>query len=298
MAEPKVEAEERCSVLSRSRGDSMLGTAFERGGVLLVEIPGPWGHDALTASRFEADVAHKLIARAEDADLRTLAIRHPGRSDAHALRRWAVRPVGSALTYWGTYSADAELLDLPLDGSAGEPDGESSYLVCAHSKRDQCCAVFGRPIAAALEELRPGRVWECSHTGGHRFAPVVLALPATVAGGALYGRVEGPGRRRNRPPRPNRAGRCRRSFAANSATRRSCRRRLRTCRARRASLASTRSRCLEATNPYREPRSVEAASSDGVDYAVTVEAILDEVAFSSCGKPTPKPQLRPLSVRS
>ena len=65
-------------------------------------------------------------------------------------------------------------------------DTEPAYFVCAHSKRDQCCAVFGRPVAAALEDLRPGRVWECSHTGGHRYAPIVLTLPA----GALYGRVD------------------------------------------------------------------------------------------------------------
>jgi hypothetical protein len=52
-----------------------------------------------------------------------------------------------------------------------------------------CCALRGRPLAAALQARRPGRVWECSHTGGHRFAPIVLALPV----GALYGRVPASG---------------------------------------------------------------------------------------------------------
>ncbi|MDO8393319.1 MAG: sucrase ferredoxin, partial [Dietzia sp.] len=58
-----------------------------------------------------------------------------------------------------------------------------------------CCAVRGRPVAAALEALVGGRlasldpeaaVWECSHTGGHRFAPVLL-LPGT---GYTYGPAE------------------------------------------------------------------------------------------------------------
>ena len=40
-------------------------------------------------------------------------------------------------------------------------------------------------MAAALERLRPGRVWECSHVGGDRFAANVLVLPH----GLLYGRV-------------------------------------------------------------------------------------------------------------
>jgi hypothetical protein len=32
-------------------------------------------------------------------------------------------------------------------------------------------------------------VWGCSHTGGHRFAPVVLALPTDRSGAVMYGRV-------------------------------------------------------------------------------------------------------------
>jgi hypothetical protein len=91
----------------------------------------------------------------------------------------------SGLTTWGEFTDDADLLTVPLDGSAGTPDPQPLYLVCTHSKRDVCCALRGRPYLAALEQLRPGRVWECSHTGGHRFAPNVLALPL----GALYGRL-------------------------------------------------------------------------------------------------------------
>ncbi len=119
-----------------------------------------------------------------------LAIRRPGRSTGSP-RRWAVLPAGRRDGLrWGHFDADADLLGLPLDGSAldgsaGTPEAEPAYLVCAHSKRDVCCAVLGRPVAARLAALRPGRVWECSHTGGHRFAPIVLALPV----GALYGRV-------------------------------------------------------------------------------------------------------------
>ena len=160
----------------------MIGTAFPQPGVLLVEQPGPWGHAGLRESRFDAAVAARLEERAARAGLRVLAIRRPGRSDG-AARRWAVGRSGGLR--WGGYHDDAELLDLVLDGAAGEPDPDPAYLVCTHGKRDVCCAISGRPVAAALEAIRPGRVWECSHTGGHRFAPVVLALPVA----ALYGRV-------------------------------------------------------------------------------------------------------------
>ena len=40
-------------------------------------------------------------------------------------------------------------------------------------------------MIAALEALRPGRVWQASHLGGCRFAPTVLVLPL----GLMYGRV-------------------------------------------------------------------------------------------------------------
>lgn len=162
----------------------MLGTAFTEPGVLLVEQPGPWGHAGLSASRFDAAVAEALAARARSAGLRVLAIRRPAGGFDGPRRRWAISRRGGALV-WSDFGEDAELLDAPLDGSVGELDPEPLYLVCAHGKRDVCCALRGRPLAAALEARRPGRVWECSHTGGHRFAPIVLALPT----GALYGRV-------------------------------------------------------------------------------------------------------------
>jgi hypothetical protein len=193
----------RCSVLSAERDEPMLGTAFVQPGVLLVEQPGPWGHAGLSESRFDSAVARALDQRASAAGLRVLAVRRPApaRDESPRLpardespRRWAVWNPAAGLS-WGDYGADAELLEVPLDGSAGVADPEPVYLVCAHSKRDVCCALLGRPLAAACEALRPGRVWECSHTGGHRFAPNLLALfgpnPAAAAVGALYGRVPG-----------------------------------------------------------------------------------------------------------
>ena len=175
----------RCSVLSAQRGETMIGTAFVQRGVLLVEQPGPWGHAGLAASHFDPQVAAALQRRADDEDLRLLAIRRPGRTPADVVRRWAVVPAPGRPPSWSTFTRDDELLEARLDGSAGVADDQPAYLVCAHSRRDLCCALRGRALAATLAQRRPGRVWECSHTGGHRFAPIVLVLPV----GALYGRV-------------------------------------------------------------------------------------------------------------
>jgi hypothetical protein len=178
---------DRCALRAQLRGDPMLGTAFPAARLLLVEQPGPWGLRGLRDSRFPAEAAEALESKAEAAGVRVQAIRRPGRTPRGEPRRWALvdtRDDHESL-HWGTYRDPAELIDLPFDAAPGEADDEPLYLVCAHGKHDTCCALRGRPVAAALAELRPGRVWESSHVGGDRFAANVLVLPV----GLLYGRV-------------------------------------------------------------------------------------------------------------
>ena len=57
--------------------------------------------------------------------------------------------------------------------------------MCAHGRHDTCCAVRGRPLAAALAAADPGRTWECSHIGGCRFAPALVLLPHGFAFGGM-----------------------------------------------------------------------------------------------------------------
>ncbi len=179
---------DRCALRAQLRGDGLLGTAFPADRLLLVEQPGPWGHAGLRQSRFDRDVAVALERRAHAAGVRLLAVRRPGRTPPGTSRRvgWVDCRPGRQQVRWARYAVDAELLDLPLDGSSGAvEDAAPLFLVCAHGRHDVCCALRGRPVAAALAAARPGRVWECSHVGGERFAANVLVLPS----GLLYGRV-------------------------------------------------------------------------------------------------------------
>lgn len=180
----------------------MLGTAFPAGRLLLVEQPGPWGRLGLQQSRFDPDVAVDLITRLDRQGVRVLTIRRPGRSEPSGLRHWGYVDCRADDPHlrWGRFDRDVELLERDFDrlpdhlpgGSAdgggpeiGVPDPAPLFAVCAHSTHDACCAIRGRPVAAALERVAPGRVWECSHVGGDRFAANVLVLPS----GELYGRV-------------------------------------------------------------------------------------------------------------
>jgi hypothetical protein len=87
----------------------------------------------------------------------------------------------------------AELLELDLraigagdEPAAGVRDDLPLLLVCTNAKRDQCCAIQGRPTAYAAAAAHPDRVWECSHLGGHRFAATALVLPH----GFVHGRLD------------------------------------------------------------------------------------------------------------
>ncbi|WP_407671163.1 sucrase ferredoxin [Nocardia stercoris] len=173
------------------------GSATHVTGWLCVEQPGAWGRDVLADQVLGAEITTELAARTKAARVRPTLIRRPGRhlmTGPRTVLLAAARP-GEA---WcerleiedleELLKLDLQLLNGPAPG-LGEPlTGEDTpVLVCAHGKRDQCCARLGRPIAARLAEVYPERVWECSHTGGHRFAPAMVLLPS----GLTYGRIDG-----------------------------------------------------------------------------------------------------------
>lgn len=183
---------DRCALRAALRADPMLGTAFPAARLLLVEQPGPWGARGLLTSHLDPAVVTKLQSRANAAGVRVVGIRRPGRTPRHAPRHWALVDSRSEResVRWSTYTEDSDLLELDLTADVGASvDGSVDrgpvYLVCTNGKHDACCAVRGRHVAAALAAARPGRVWECTHLGGDRFAANVLVLPI----GHLYGRV-------------------------------------------------------------------------------------------------------------
>ncbi len=180
-------ATQRCAPAAQRRGDQRYATAAPANRWLLIEQPGSWGRTALTESRLDRRVAAELQHRTARLGVRVQLIRRPGRTIRTPLRSWAYsdsRP-GSEQLRWGTFGSDAELLELTLDGSDGEPSNEAAYLVCAHARHDTCCALRGRAVAAALAAQHPQQTWECSHLGGDRFAANLLVLPH----GLYYGHV-------------------------------------------------------------------------------------------------------------
>jgi hypothetical protein len=182
----------------------MSATAATATTWLLLEQPGPWGAKALTSSHLDPALGRALERAAHGTGVRVALIRRPGR---HAdCRTPSVRHVYAAHTAPGhawlhsAMTAEPEHL-LDLDFAAlgrgehhtfdtvlqGRPHtGGPLALVCTNGKRDRCCALLGRPLAAELASSGVQGIWEVTHLGGHRFSPTVLVLPH----GYAYGRAE------------------------------------------------------------------------------------------------------------
>jgi hypothetical protein len=188
----------RCSDGARTNGDLPHATAVRYQRFLLLEVPGPWGSAALEDSRIEAGIAQQLAMAADASDIRVVLIRKPGRhppigaDDRDKDLAWAFVDVTAGIerVRWGSWRDPADLLDIDLSATAAFLPGASGpqrlALVCTNGKRDRCCAIRGRPVAAAIEAARGWDAWECSHIGGHRFAATLLLLPY----GDMFGQLD------------------------------------------------------------------------------------------------------------
>lgn len=185
----------RCSDVAEAAGDPLEGTAPPADHWLLVEHPGPWARYILTDPRWDPAVTRALDRWSRACGGRVLFVRRPQRNGrAPGPRRWFrvdSRP-GHEAVRTGLFDSEHELLDVVAEPAAGTPSDGPLYLVCAHGRHDTCCAVRGRPLAAALDSVAPGRTWESSHIGGCRFAAAMVLLPHGVVLGDVPP-AEGPG---------------------------------------------------------------------------------------------------------
>jgi (2Fe-2S) ferredoxin len=178
---------EHCATAARGRGDPMAGTAAPARRWLLIEYPAAWATHALQSRLVPPALGGRLEQLARSMGARVLLVRRPGRRPLDGPRSWVVVD-HDAGQQWGTWEG-ADDLTSAADVFAGDVVAagpqEPLLLVCAHGLHDTCCAVRGRPVAAALAERWPEATWECSHVGGDRFAANLVVLPD----GAYYGNL-------------------------------------------------------------------------------------------------------------
>lgn len=193
----------RCSTWCRELHEPLAGTAVVAAGWVVVEQPGPWGAKAPTQSHLDPAFGAAIDAAAKKADLRFGLIRAPGpHADTAPLPHQtyvASTLPGRSWLLGGRVDDPSALMALDLDAVARGDHAAAMaslpelapvelpvLLVCTNGKRDECCAVLGRPVAAGLAARAPGRVWESNHLGGHRFSPTATLLPA----GTMHGHLD------------------------------------------------------------------------------------------------------------
>ena len=196
-----------CSSVSREIGEPLAGTAPVATCWLIIEQAGPWGRQSLLDSHMDKDLGRALTDLAESSGVRILLARHPDRSertmlptpkeDSHLRNVWISHTSPGATRMRHGLMSDLTVLTT-WDFAAisrgalpafGESTTEPLTLICTQSGRDSCCAIHGRALLAeVISRVEPAERptwWECSHIGGHRFAPTALSLP----GGTVFGRL-------------------------------------------------------------------------------------------------------------
>ena len=182
----------RCSLAALERGDVPVGTAVPARYWMLVGHPGPWPAKPIAAPGI-VDVRDDLEAALGRFGARLQLIRRHGRLDgdqieAEGLRQVFLVDVHRGLVGRAHWERPEDLVELAgRFDDLPDPTSEPLFLVCTHGRKDVCCAVEGRVVAAVLDDALPGAVWETTHLGGDRFAGNVVILPE----GSMYGRLTG-----------------------------------------------------------------------------------------------------------
>lgn len=199
-----------CSQQSLDAGEPLYGTAaaeIERW--LLLEHDGQWHREALATESIPDEVRAHLAAwlqRTRGArfqlirDDRAEPLAFPRRLFIVTSREGQTRVRRLVAASWQEILACD--LDRLADGPAPVSDDASAdeppiaeltgplVLVCTHGRRDVCCARAGVPVFRELARDfgrdHPGRIWQTTHLGGHRFAATLVLLPHAYT----YGRLD------------------------------------------------------------------------------------------------------------
>lgn len=173
----------RCSPWTQAQGVDPIGSATTFDALVLVEWPLPWPHDVSEIPELSPASAAPGVrvmtvlpqpAAGADGGVTIVHRRRTGTNHLagvdHRVPRHGVADLLAVLA--------AEPLADHLDRASVTGESPPEVLVCGHGKRDACCGRWGTLLHVELAERWPDvRVWRCSHTGGHRFAPTAITLP-------------------------------------------------------------------------------------------------------------------------
>lgn len=185
---PSADASPSCSAFTQSIAVRPAGSGLCLERIVVVSLPEPWpkpalGHALLkpaAAALTASATSSRLFAAVPWADEPTVEV-YERQAAGNGYQRFA----------WTFDGADE--LHAIVTALAGQPLGEidavndsgatpvdaPTLLLCTQGSHDVCCGRLGNELAAVVAEQRPDvTLRRVSHTGGHRFAPTLLALPS------------------------------------------------------------------------------------------------------------------------
>ncbi len=179
----------RCAPFTRGEGIDPIGSAGHYHSFVLVEVELPWPREITLADSLEG--VAEVIKAAETRDgrlVRVLGIvprgdRGPRQRRVIHYRRNVDDRVGAfdgrevVIEAGDEVATIAAMLADPASPNF-TPVAGRDVLICTHGSRDVCCGGDGMRLHLAAADRFPGvRVWRCSHTGGHRYAPTSITFP-------------------------------------------------------------------------------------------------------------------------
>jgi hypothetical protein len=183
-----------CSQESIDSQESLIGTAPRADVWFLLEYPGRWGKKALAESEIPEAVKKHFNAQLDlIPESRLLLIKQPREENVRGFAFFAAIPTADPPTLYRFQLNDYDdLLQYDLVSiAAGKPEHDDNvakepvFVNCTNGLRDQCCALHGVATYWELQNRFPGKVWESTHHGGHRFAANFMHLPDALS----YGRI-------------------------------------------------------------------------------------------------------------
>lgn len=180
---------DRCAPFTRGAAVDPIGSAGFYHSFILVEVELPWPREITEAP--ELDGIDDIIAAAEARHgrlVRVLGIvprgdRGEGQRRVIHYHRAVSERVGVLDGHELVIEAgdEVETIAAMIEEPASArftPVAGRDVLICTHGSRDVCCGGDGMRLHLAAADHFPGvRVWRCSHTGGHRFAPTSITFP-------------------------------------------------------------------------------------------------------------------------
>ncbi|MBZ0291777.1 MAG: hypothetical protein K8L99_04345 [Anaerolineae bacterium] len=182
-----------CSTQSLEAGEQLFGSATNYEVWFVLEYTRPWGAKAFPESDLEPRVKTRMNSWLESIPKSNiLFIRQSGRR-AESIRFYVALTTErdqklyrfDLESYDDLLKFDPNAIIADHEAYAEQRSDEQLYLICTNARRDRCCARYGPAIYRKLADLAGEQVWQCTHLGGHRFAPTALFLPQ----GVCYGRI-------------------------------------------------------------------------------------------------------------